>query len=513
MIWRKPIAAATAVLLAGCTVGPDYRPPDIEVPQNFTSPSATRAARPPTPSLTATSAPPVDLARWWTTLHDPELDSLVNRAIEANLDLGIALARVQEARTREAVAVGEALPTVVAAEGAGGGTGQDATRSRVPNPIRSGENGSGLNQVTQAVGVYTDWEIDLFGKFRRGIEAAHYDAQAAIAARNDVLISVVANVAGAYLRLRGAQMQLAVARRSVATAGQSLAYVQERYNRGLTNELDVSLAKRELTVLQATLAPLIAEIDAAQYSIAALLGQYPGELAGELSPPAMIPALPATVDTGLPLDLLRRRPDIREAERNLAGATARIGVATANLFPHVSVIAATGLQSPARAAASGFIGSGGPSVSWSILDFGTLDAMVSVADLRARQFLLNYKQTILRAVKEVDTTLAQYAAQQDRLGSLDDALVASQGALTLASERYDRGLTDFLNVLDAERAEFELEQEYVVAQEAEANDLVYLFKALGGGWEEHQSLPPIRQPQPAVVAAFRELLKPKESRP
>jgi outer membrane protein TolC len=275
----------------------------------------------------------------------------------------------------------------------------------------------------------------------------------------------------------------------------------------------VNLAKRELTALQATLAPLGSEIDAAEYGIAVLLGQYPGGLAEELNSPATIPALPGKVDTGLPLDLLRRRPDIREAERNLAGATARIGVATANLFPHVSLIAATGLQSPARVAATGFIGAIGPSVSWSILDFGTLDAMVDVADLRARGFLLTYKQTIIRAVEQVDTTVAHYAAQQDRLGRLDDALVASQEAVTLASERYDRGLTDFLNVLDAERAEFELEKEYVVAQEAAAHHLVNLFKALGGGWEAHQSLPPIRQPRPVVVAAFQELLKPKESKP
>jgi NodT family efflux transporter outer membrane factor (OMF) lipoprotein len=511
----KPFAAATALMLAGCTVGPDYREPHIDVPQNFASPSAVGSVKPPKsrPSPTIASAPPVDLARWWKGLNDPQLDSLVSRAIEANLDLGIALTRVQEARTKVAGAVGQALPSVIASEGAGWGTGQDLTRGRVSNPLRSGENGSGLDQVTQAVGVYTDWEIDLFGKFRREIEAAHYDAQAAIAARNAVLISVVADVARAYLRLRASQMRLAVARRSVATAGQTLAYVQERYDRGLTNELDVNLAKRELTALQATLAPLGSEIDAAEYGIAVLLGQYPGGLAEELNSPATIPALPGKVDTGLPLDLLRRRPDIREAERNLAGATARIGVATANLFPHVSLIAATGLQSPARVAATGFIGAIGPSVSWSILDFGTLDAMVDVADLRARGFLLTYKQTIIRAVEQVDTTVAHYAAQQDRLGRLDDALVASQEAVTLASERYDRGLTDFLNVLDAERAEFELEKEYVVAQEAAANHLVNLFKALGGGWEDHQSLPPIRQPQPAVVAAFRELLKPKESKP
>jgi|HubBroStandDraft_3_1064219.scaffolds.fasta_scaffold02814_2 NodT family efflux transporter outer membrane factor (OMF) lipoprotein len=515
MMRLKPFAAATALMLAGCTVGPDYREPPIDVPQNFTPPSAIGSAKQPKskPSLTTASAPPVDLARWWEGLNDRQLDSLVSRAIEANLDLGIALTRVQEARTKVAGAVGQALPSVIASEGAGWGTGQDLTRGRVANPLRSGENGSGLDQVTQAVGVYTDWEIDLFGKFRREIEAARYDAEAAIAARNDVLISVVADVARAYLRLRAWQMRLAVARRSVATAGQTLAYVQARADRGLTNELDVNLAKRQLTTLEASLAPIGSEIDAARYSIAVLLGQYPGMLREELEPPATIPALPGKVDTGLPLDLLRRRPDIREAERNLAGATARIGVATANLFPHVSLIAAGGLQSPARVASSGFIGAVGPSVSWSILDFGTLDAMVGIADLRARGFLLNYKQTIIRAVEQVDTAMAHYAAQQDRLGNLDDALAASLGAVTLASERYERGLTDFLNVLDAQRAEFELEREYVIAQEAAAHHLVNLFKALGGGWEAHQSLPPIRQPRPVVVAAFQELLKPKESKP
>ena len=513
MTGLKPFAAATALMLAGCTVGPDYREPHIDVPQNFAPPSATGAAKQPKSSLTAASAPPVELARWWKNLNDPKLDSLVSRAIEANLDLGIALTRVQEARTKVAGAVGQALPTVTAAEGAGWGTGQDLTRSRVPNPLRSGENGSGLDQVTQAVGVYTDWEIDLFGKFRREIEAARYDAEAAIAARNAVLISVVADVARAYLRLRSSQMRLAIARQSAATARQTLSYVQARADRGLTNELDVNLARRELTTLEATLAPIRSDIDAARYGIAVLLGQYPGMLAGELEAPATIPALPARVDTGLPLDLLRRRPDIREAERNLAGATARIGVATANLFPHVSLIAATGLQSPARVAASGFIGAVGPSVTWSILDFGTLDAMVGVADLRARGFLLNYKQTIIRAVEQVDTSMAHYAAQQDRLGSLDDALAASLGAVTLASERYERGLTDFLNVLDAQRAEFQLQKEYVIAQDAAAHHLVNLFKALGGGWEDHQSLPPIRKPQPAIVAAFRELLKPRDRMP
>ena len=505
---RTP-AAALGLLLAGCAVGPDYREPKLEVPQNFASPSGA-AAKLPKSSVIATSAPPAHLARWWKGLDDPQLDSLIERAIAANLDLAMALQRVQQARTKVAGAIGTALPSVEATEGVGVGTGQDITRSRVANELRSGENGTGLSQVNQGVGVYTAWEIDLFGKFRREIEAARYDAAAAIAARNDVLISVVADVARGYLQLRGAQMRLAVARQSVSTARQTLNFVQERYDRGLTNEMDVTLAKRQLAGFEATLAPLGAEIDAAQYSIAVLLGQYSGSLAQEFEPPVMIPALPGKVETGLPLDLIRRRPDIRVAERNLAAATARIGVVTANLFPSVTLIGGVGAQSPPRVAASGFIGAFGPSVSWSILDFGTLDATVGVADLRARELLLNYKQTVIRSVQEVDTAVARYGAEQDRVGNLAEALVASRAALTFASERYDRGLIDFLNVLDAERVQFQLETEYVLAQETAANFLVSLFKALGGGWEDHQSLPPIRKPQPAIVAAFRELLKPKE---
>jgi NodT family efflux transporter outer membrane factor (OMF) lipoprotein len=405
--------------------------------------------------------------------------------------------------------VGQALPSVITSEGAGWGTGQDLTRGRVSNPLRSGENGTRLDQVTQAVGVFADWEIDLFGKFRREIEAARYDAEAAIAARNDVLISVVADVARAYLRLRASQMRLAVVRRSVATARQTLAYVQARADRGLTNELDVNLARRELTTLKATFAPIGSRSTPRATASRFCSGSIRGCWAGSSSPRRPFRRCRARSTPAC----LSSRPDIREAERNLAGATARIGVATANLFPHVSLSAATGLQSPARVASSGFIGAVGPSVSWSILDFGTLDAMVGIADLRTRGFLLNYKQTIIRAVEQVDTAMTQYAAQQDRLGSLDNALAASLAAVTLASERYERGLTDFLNVLDAQRAEFELEKQYVIAQETAAHHLVNLFKALGGGWEDHLSLPPIRKPQPAVFAAFRELLRPKDSMP
>jgi NodT family efflux transporter outer membrane factor (OMF) lipoprotein len=506
------VAPVFGAVLGGCTVGPDYQEPRLSVPSSFATPSSATVS---TVASKATppdeSQPSIDLAQWWKSFDDPVMQSLIERAIQANLNLEIALTRVQEARTLEAVAIGEALPSVGVSATAATGTGHDNTSDRINGPLGAAVDPQGVRHIDQAIGVDATWEIDLFGKLRREIEAARYDTQAAVAARNDVLITVIADVARTYLQLRGLQMRMAVARRSIATARLSLAFVRTRYERGLTNESDVALAKRHLATLEATVAPLSSAIDATTYSIAVLLGQYPETLSEELATPGVIPPMPERVPAGIPLDLLRRRPDIGQAERELAGATARIGVATADLFPRLTFTAATGIQGPAKATGGNFIWGVGPSFSWNILDFGTLDAIVDVADLRAREFLLNYKQTIIQAVRDVDTANANYAAQGDRLGKLSDAVLASQQAVTLASERYDRGLTDFLNVLDAQREEYTLEDQYAIAQQAGAFELVALYKALGGGWEQFQSLPPIRRPQPAIVAAFRRLMSSEDS--
>jgi outer membrane protein TolC len=234
-------------------------------------------------------------------------------------------------------------------------------------------------------------------------------------------------------------------------------------------------------------------------------------LTKELKRSGLIPLLPEKVDAEFPPTLLKRRPDIHEAERELASATARVGVATADLFPHVVVAGGAGMQGQGLGvtpASGSFIWSAGPSVSWSLFDFGTLDALVNVADLRTREMLANYKQTVLNAVAEVDTSISSYESQQDRLGNLTTALTASQRAVSLSRERFDRGPTDSLNVIDAERQEFELEDQYVISQRTAAEQLIALFKALGGRWEDYQSFPPIRRPQPAIIAAFTRLLSP-----
>jgi NodT family efflux transporter outer membrane factor (OMF) lipoprotein len=311
--------------------------------------------------------------------------------------------------------------------------------------------------------------------------------------------------------MRGLQMELAAARQGVDTAQQTLDFVQVRYESGFTNALDLTLAQRELATLRARLAPLAAQVRAAQYAVAILVGQYPEALVHELESPRAIPPLPPQVQAGLPLDLLRRRSDIREAERRLAAATARIGVATANLFPHLALSAAVGVQYPGLAdslSGGNNIWMAGPSAFSSLLDFGTLDALVEFADLRTREQLAVYRATVINAVREVDTTISAYTAQLDRLSNLGDALAAGQKAEDYASERYKRGLTDFLNVLDAQRQEYDLEDQYAAAQSATADAFVSLFKALGGGWENYQSIPPIRRPQPAIVAAFRRLFSP-----
>jgi NodT family efflux transporter outer membrane factor (OMF) lipoprotein len=488
--------------LTSCAVGPDYHPPEPPIPANFAAASSLSALN------DHRAGPSVEISKWWRTLHDRELDSLVERAIAASPTLEIALDRLQQARAQEAVVVGTALPAAGATAGGGWGSGSDLARGRASQTLVSAENGAGQAQVANLIGFDAAWEIDVFGKFRRAIEAAQYDVDAAVAARNLVLVSLIADVTRAYLDLRALQMQLMVLRKDIEVAHKYVDFVQERFNRGITNELDVTLAQRELAQLDAQVAPLSAQIEAARYVIAVLIGEFPENLRNELKRPGAIPSLPGRIRAGLPIDLLRRRPDIAVAERELASATALIGVATADLFPQVAVTASAGRQTGVSPFVISPIWSVGPAIAAPLLDFGRLDAIVEKADYRARELLFAYKQTVLNAVREVDTAIDAYAAEQNRLRHLADALTAARRAVTLATERFDRGLIDSLNVIDAQRQEYAIEQEYVAAQESAAAQFVTLYKSLGGGWEDYQIFPPIRRPLPAVAAAFRSLLPP-----
>jgi NodT family efflux transporter outer membrane factor (OMF) lipoprotein len=504
--WLCALGALAVYALNGCAVGPNYRAPNMKMPPKFAAvQSASGSAQPP----------PVDASTWWKSLGDEKLSGLVDRAIKANPQLEIALAHVQEAREQEAVLMGQALPDLGLSGGAARGTGSDLARGRADQSLVSAENTGTYQHVTQIYGFVAGWQLDLFGQYRRELEAARYDEQAARAARNNVLIAIVANVVRAYVDMRGLQMQLAVLQQNVAVAKSYVDYVTSRYNLGITNGLDVTLAQRQLSTLQAEVAPLNSQVDVAQYIIAIYCGEFPEAMVQELSTPGQIPQVPEKLDTGVPLDLLRRRPDINEAERQLAGATARVGVATANLFPHFAITASAGYQGQGLGvtpAQKSFIWSAGPAAMLPILDFGTLDAMVNIADYNTHAMLMNYKQTVLGAVEEVDSASSAYAAQQDRLNNLRTALDASQQSVSLATQRFDRGLIDSLNVIDAQRQEFQLEQDYVAAQQVAAEQFIALYRALGGGWEDYQQLPKIRRPLPAVIAALVRSAKPNSAK-
>ena len=301
-----------SITLTGCMVGPDYHQPPTTMPGAFT------ALQPSTqPATFSANNSPVDIARWWRSFDDPELDSLIDRAIAANFDLEIALTRLQEARTQEIVVEGGALPVLDASGAAARGSGTNSTKDRVGGPLNAGTDTTGLKEITQVVGFDAGWELDLFGHYRRQIEAAKYDTQAAAETRNAVLITVVSDVARAYTEVRAVPMRLKIANDNIDIERTTVNVVQQRFDRGLTNELDLALAKRQLATLQSEIAPLVAEISAVQRQLAVLLGEYPEDLSAELLQAVHLPELPRRIQAGLPLDLLRRRPDIRQAERRI----------------------------------------------------------------------------------------------------------------------------------------------------------------------------------------------------
>jgi NodT family efflux transporter outer membrane factor (OMF) lipoprotein len=465
--------------LAGCAVGPDYHPPGAETPAGFDA-GAVSSIPPP-------AAQPAEEQLWWTALADPELGSLVERAMRANFDLAIALTRLNEARSFRYVVAADLWPTVSVSGAAARSSGNDATRGRLDAPLNSATDTThGVKEITQAAGFDASWELDFFGHVARAVEAANADSQAAAEARNQVRLTVIADVVRAYVHLRGTQRRLEIARQNVTLQQRTLDLVRRRLALFLTNELDVALAERQLETTRAAVPPLTAEVADTQRQIAVLLGGDPQALYGELGPAVPLPQPPTVVALEHPSDLLRHRPDVRQAERQLAAETARIGVAVAALFPRVTLSGAVGVQAEGR---PGFgwdqrwIYSAGPGVSWPILDFGRLEAAKQVQDWRTQRALLTYQETVQFAVRDVDDSLGQFAAEQDRFQRLQAAVRASERATALATARYDEGLADFLNVLDAQRQLYALEEQAAASQETALVDWAALNKALGRGWE------------------------------
>jgi multidrug efflux system outer membrane protein len=457
---RSLIVSGLAALLAACAVGPDYRAPDTAATPFVAAPEAGVAEQP-------------FEAAWWEQFRDPTLDSLIERALAADLDLAIATARVQEARAFFGAARRDRWPSA-SAEIA-------RTESKQQQP---GFTMDRVEVESYDAGLATLWELDLFGRVRRGVEAAGAEADAAVAGLRDAQVLVAAEVARNYVELRGAQKRLAVARTNLVYQRETLELTRVRRELGRGTELDVASAAARLAATEATIPPLEAAETIAANRLAVLLGQRPGALYAELAPREIAPHL-TTLAVDSPAALLQRRPDIRAAERELAAATARIGVAKADLFPRLTLSGFIGFvagdaselgESTSRA------WSLSPVLSWAGIERGTW-ANVAVAESRAAAALASYELTVLRALEETENAFATYGSNRQRLEAVVEQAAASRDAAELARVQYREGAVDFLRLLDAERTLLQAEDE-VAAAETDLNaSVVLIYKALGGGWE------------------------------
>jgi NodT family efflux transporter outer membrane factor (OMF) lipoprotein len=468
------LSAALAAATAGCAVGPDYRQPSASAPAHW---SETLAG--------GETAAPDTVAAWWRIFNDSELNSLIDRAVRSNPDLRIAQARVREARARYGIASAALAPS---ADASGADSRQQASHHQpvigsVPVPPGTPFD----NQVYQA-GVDASWEIDVFGGRRREAEAARAEVGASEFDRRATMMVLLGDVARNYIDVRGYQRRLAISEENTEAQRQGLAIARDRFAHGLATDLDVEESSALLAQTQAEAPALEAALRASAHRLGVLLGQEPGALLAELSARAPIPAAPEVVPVGLPSELLLRRPDVRRAERQLAAATANIGVATSDLFPKFYLTGAAGYQSVSAgdwfSSASSFW-SVGPSVQWRIFDAGRVRAAIRVQDARQEEALAAYERTVLGAFEEVENGLVSYAQEQVRRRSLEEAVASSRKSLDLANRLYAGGLTDFLRVLDAERSLYEAEDGLARSDKAISGNLVTLYESLGGGWQAY----------------------------
>lgn len=473
---QSSIVALLAILAGGCAVGPNYHQPGVSAPKQWSELAG------------GETNGPAAVAHWWKNFHDPELDSLISRAAQSNLDLKIAEARVREARAEYGIAVGNLLPTV---DASGSYARQrESTSQPLVGPGDRVPPSVPINNNFYQSGFDASWEIDVFGGQRRAVESAKAQVAAAEFGQRDVLVTLLGEVARNYVEARGYQRQLEIARENITAQEHTLALTQNRYTNGLANNLDVQQASTLLATTRAVVPTLETALQASIHRLGVLLGQPPEALQTELSSVAPIPTVPPTVPVGLPSELLLRRPDVGMAERQLAAATANIGVAKADLFPKFYLTGVAGFESVSASdwfdAGSRFW-SAGPTVQWNIFDAGRIRANIKIQNARQEEALANYEQTTLSAFEDVENALVAYAKEQVRRRSLEDAVNSSQESLRLANQLYANGLSDFINVLDAERSLYQAQDALVQSDRTVSTDVIALYKSLGGGWETEPS--------------------------
>jgi outer membrane protein, multidrug efflux system len=478
---KSPVGLAAFLLLsAGCTVGPNYTRPDTVVPQQWAE----------IPERINTGS--ADVVQWWTTFGDESLNSLIERAARSNKNLQVAQARIREARAQRIIAGAAGLPTLTAS----GSYTRSSRSSAFSSTLGTGSSlgtGSGLvgGGASGAfdlfqVGLDASWEIDIFGGVRRSVEAATAHLEASQEDWRNTLVTLLGEVATNYFVLRGSQHRLAVARANIKAQQQTVELTQGLLAAGLNSELEVAQARTQLASTEAQVPPLETSITQSIHQLGVLLGSEPETLMRELSPERAIPPAPPQVPVGLPSDLLRRRPDVRRAERQLAAATAQIGVATAGLFPSFSLTGSAGYQSTRG---SNLFSSGnqywsyGPGINWPFFQGGRVLANIEVQNALQQQALLAYESTVLTALQDVEDAIAAYSNNQVAEVSLTQAANSSRQAAQIARELYQKGLVSFLNVLQSQATLFLAEDRLAQNDQQVATTLVGLYKALGGGWE------------------------------
>lgn len=474
--------AACVLASAGCVLGPEYRTPRADLN------AAWEAKADSIGVLTAHDA------RWWDTFGDPALSALVQTAYSQNLTLRTAGLRVLEARARRGVAVGEFFPQLQQAAGSLGTTRLSANDAGA---------GGDRSFATDSIGLEAAWELDFWGKFRRGIEAADAELLLSVADYDAVLVSLAADVAASYILIRSLQERLGFARANAVLQAETLSLTETRFRAGAVSELDVSTARATLANTKALIPSLENALRQNKLSLCVLLGQTPSELERELAPQvgrsASVPEAPSRIAAGLPAELLRRRPDVRAAERLAAARSARIGQAVADLYPRISITGATGFVSSTYENgrrpdlgsifdADSFAGFIGLQVNWPILNYGRIASNIRVQDARYEQAVAAYQESVLRAAADVEAGLSEFLRSKERSGYLSEAVDASRRSTELALIQYRAGVVDFIRVNNAQTELVQQEDNLVVARTEIALGAVRTFRALGGGWEIRDGL-------------------------
>jgi outer membrane protein, multidrug efflux system len=456
--------AVIVAALAGCAVGPNYAKPDSHVAAQFEG------------AKDGAFSGGEAQAQFWTQFGDDTLDHLVADALGANHDLRIAQSRLMEARALHRQSEFDLAPTVTATGG----------YTREQFPAVDSPTGTPLTTHFYDAGFDAFWELDLFGRVRRGVEARHAEVQGAEATLRDAQVSVTAEVARTYFELRGAQTQLAVAQKNVANQRETLKLTQARLDAGRGTQLDTARAGAQLSTTLATIGPLEAQVARAIHRLGVLTGREPNALNSLLAPARELPELPRIAAVGDPAGLLRRRPDIRVAERGLAASTARVGLAIGDLFPKVTFngsfnYTAVDAGDLGKSGTRGYVI--GPAISWAAFDLGRVRAGIAGSRAQADASLAGYEQTVLRALEETENALITHARTRDALQNAADAAQQSLTAARIARARFEGGTADFLEVLDAERTQLAAEDRLAQVRTDAATSLIAVYKALGGGWE------------------------------